>query len=82
MRENKRFSFAARTGSEMGVMRRLFGSVIMTQINFETKRVFFLRNWGHVLHQILTRVKEECCKGEKMLYDTNDGFGRVIVHRR
>ena len=31
-------------------------------------------------HQILTRVKEECYKGEKMLHGTNDGFGRVIVY--
>ena len=30
-------------------MKRPFGSVIMTRLNFKVKRMFLLRNWGHVL---------------------------------
>ena len=33
-------------------------------------------------HQILTCVKEECCKGEKVLCRTIGGLGEVVVHHR
>ena len=63
-------------------MRRPFGSVIMTRINFNVKGAFYSEIGGMYCHQILTRVKEEYCKGEKVLYDTIGGLGGVIVHHR
>ena len=48
-RAKKRFLFTTRTGSEMAVMRRPLGSVIMTKINFKVKRTFYSEIGGHVL---------------------------------
>ena len=48
-RAKKRLLFAARTGSEMAVMKRPFASIIMMKINFKIKRTFYFEIGAHVL---------------------------------
>ena len=66
--QRRDFWLAARTGSEMAVMRRPFGRVIMTRFNFKVKGHFTPKLGGMCRHQILTLVKVECCEGEKVLF--------------
>ena len=47
--QRRDFLFTTCTGSETAVMRRPFGSVIMTKINFKVKRTFYSEIGGHVL---------------------------------
>ena len=47
--QRRDFWLAACTGSEMAVMRRSFGSVIMTRFNFKVKGRFYSEIGGHVL---------------------------------
>ena len=44
--QRRDFHSPTRTGSEMAVMRRPFGSVIMTKINFKVKKGIFTPKLG------------------------------------
>ena len=60
-----RFSYATRTGSEIAVMRRPFGSVIMTKINFKVKRKFYSEIGGHVLTLDFDKCQERVLQRRK-----------------
>ena len=47
--ERRDFRSPTCTESEMAVMRRPFGSIIMTKINFKVKKTFYSEIGGHVL---------------------------------
>ena len=68
LRAKKRFLFATLTRSEIAVMRRLFGSVIMTKINFKVKRGILLQNWGACVDTGFWHVSRRSVAKEEWFY--------------